>query len=95
MIRNTFYILILFKQNVRHLTTASGAKYAVSTKAKAHQTDNEKGKTPQGVRNCFMYTYMLYMCTPALYIICTINLHLHVRIIYLLLRLYSTSAEGL
>ncbi|XP_065910952.1 uncharacterized protein [Dysidea avara] len=35
-------------RNVRHLTTASGAKYAVSTKAKAHQTDNEKGKTPQG-----------------------------------------------
>ena len=55
----------------------------MSTKAKAHQTDNEKDKTPQGVRNCFVYTCMLYMCTPALYIICTINLHLHVRIIYL------------
>ena len=50
---NTFHKLFctLLQQNVPHRTSASGAESAVSTKLKAHQQDDVKDKTPQGVRN--------------------------------------------
>ena len=42
-----------FIQDVPHQTSATGAEYAVSTKATDHQYDDvkDKGPAPQGVRN--------------------------------------------
>jgi len=51
-------------QDVPHQTSASGAEYAVSTKAGAHQHDDDvKDKGPQGVR-----IYATICIDPLLYL---------------------------
>jgi len=56
----TSYVLFISSmQDVPHQTSASGAEYAVSSKATAHQYNDVKEKSPQGVRNLCNCLYWL------------------------------------
>jgi len=60
---NACVLFISSMQDVPHQTSASGAEYAVSSKAAAHQHDDVKDKKQQGVR-----IYATVCIDPLLYL---------------------------